>query len=80
VPNEHTLGFHLSDFCATDRKFTVFSTHTPGQRKTYRTHAKAGAHIYALALPADFSGYLEDNWLSWLLYLSLQTLEKNMRV
>jgi hypothetical protein len=80
VPSGHTLGFHLSDFCATDRKFTVVSTHTPGQRKTYKTHTEAAAHIYSLAPPADFSGYLEDNPPSWLLYLGPWTLEKNVRV
>jgi hypothetical protein len=80
VPGGHTLGFHLSDLRATDRKFTVVFTHTPGQRKTYKTHTKAAAHIYALAPPADFSGYLKDDWPSWLLYLGLQTLEKNVRV
>jgi hypothetical protein len=80
VPGGHTLGFHLSHLRATNRKFTVVSTHTPGQRKTYKTHAEATAHIYSLALPADFSGYLEDNRPSWLLYLSPRTLEKNVRV
>jgi hypothetical protein len=80
VPSGHTLGFHLSHLRATDRKFTVVSTHTPGQQKTYKTHAEAAAHIYSLALPADFSGYLEDDRPSWLLYLSLRTLEKNVRV
>jgi hypothetical protein len=54
--------------------------HTPGQRKTYKTHAEAAAHIYSLAPPADFSGYLEDDRPSWLLYLSPRTLEKNVRV
>jgi hypothetical protein len=80
MPGGHTLGFHLSDLHATDRKLTVVSTHTPGQRKTYKTHAKAAAHIYSLAPPANFSGYLEDDWPSWLLYLGLRTLEKNVRV
>jgi hypothetical protein len=61
VPGGHTLGFHLSHLRATNRKFTVVSTHTPGQRKTYKTHAEAAAHIYSLAPPADFSGYLEDD-------------------
>jgi hypothetical protein len=58
----------------------VVSTHTLGQRKTYRTHTEAVVHIYTLALPADFSGYLEDNRPSWLVYLSPRTLEKNVRV
>jgi hypothetical protein len=80
VPGRHTLRFCLSDFRATDRKFTVVSTHTLGQRKTYKTHAEAAAHIYSLAPPADFSGYLEDDQPSWLLYLGPQTLEKNMHI
>jgi hypothetical protein len=80
VPGGHTLGFHLSHLRATDRKFTVVSTHTPGQRKTHKTHAEATAHIYSLAPPADFSGYLEDDRPSWLLYLSPRTLEKNVRI
>jgi hypothetical protein len=75
-----TLCFHLSDLCATDRKFTVVSTHTQGQRKTYKTHAEAAVHIYALAPPADFLGYLEEDRLLWLLYLGPRTLEKNVRV
>jgi hypothetical protein len=58
----------------------VVSTQTPGQRKTYKTHAEAAAHIYSLAPLADFLGYLEDNRPSWLLYLGPQTLEKNVRV
>jgi hypothetical protein len=58
----------------------VVSTHTPGQCRTYRTHAEAAAHIYALALPADFSGHLENDRPLWLLYLSLWMLEKNVRV
>jgi hypothetical protein len=79
TPGGHTLGCHLSDLCATDRKFTVVSTHTLGQRKTYRTHARAAAHIYSLHPPADFSGYLEDDQPLWLLYLGPQTLEKNVQ-
>jgi hypothetical protein len=58
----------------------VASTHTPGQRKTYKTHTEATAHIYALALLASFSGYLKDNRPSWLLYLGPQMLEKNVQV
>jgi hypothetical protein len=80
VPGGHTLGFHLSDFCATNRKSTAVSTHTPGQRKTYKTHTEAAVHIYSLAPPANFSGYLEDDRPSLLLYLGLRTLEKNVRV
>jgi hypothetical protein len=80
MPGGHTLGFHLSDLHATDRKFTVVSTHTPGQRKTYKTHAEATAHIYSLAPPADFLGYLEDDRPLWLLYLGPRTLEKNVCV
>jgi hypothetical protein len=80
VPGRHTLGFHLSDFRATNRKLTVVSTHTPGQRKTYKTHAVAAVHIYSLAPPAGFSGYLEDDQPLWLLYLSPRTLKKTVCV
>jgi hypothetical protein len=80
VPGRHTLGFHLSDLRATDRKFTVVSTHTPGEHKTYKTHAEAVAHIYSLAPPANFSGHLEDDRPLWLLYLGPRTLEKNVQV
>jgi hypothetical protein len=52
----------------------------PGQHKMFKTHAEATAHIYSLTPPADFSGYLEDNQPSWLLYLSPQMLEKNVQV
>jgi hypothetical protein len=46
----------------------------------YKTHAEAMVHIYSLAPPANFSGYLEDNRPSWLLYLGPLTFEKNVRV
>jgi hypothetical protein len=80
VPGGHTLGFHLSDLRAANRKVTVVSTHTPGQHKMYKTHAEAAVHIYSLAPLANFLGYLEDNQPLWLLSLGPQMLEKNVRI
>jgi hypothetical protein len=80
VPGGHTLGHCLSAVRATDIQYTVTTTQSPGEKKTYATHLAALECLYAFAPPVEFTGYLTLDRPSWLLFLGQHTLQKVVRV
>jgi hypothetical protein len=58
VPRGHTLGYCLSAVRATDIQYTVTTTQSLGEKKTYATHLAALECLYAFAPPVEYTGYL----------------------
>jgi hypothetical protein len=80
VPKGHTLGHCLSAARATDIQYTVATTQSPGQKKTYTTHLEALECLYTFAPPVKYTGYLTPDRPSWLLFLGRHTLQKVVRI
>jgi hypothetical protein len=80
VPKGHTLGHCLLAAGATSIQYTVATTQSPGQKKTYTTHLEALECLYTFALPVEYTGYLTPNHPLWLLFLGLHTLQKVVRI